>query len=302
MGSYTYDNTSFDIISPETLCKKHSDALVIISTLRNSHEIKEKLKHMGFPEKQIGNIRTKVLMPPDEFLTKHYEGYEWAYNFFSDALSKQLVLDKIRLLLYGKLLSPNSDSDMYYEKGFISLSENELFIDAGAFNGDTIEQFFVKSNNKGNAVAFEPNKSNCEKIASKFAGTKNVSVVNKGLWSCNDSLVFDAYEHASQGASFIRGSGDIVVPVTTLDDYVDTSAEKLRPSFIKMDIEGAEKEALIGCENVIKNYKPKLAICAYHKPEDIYTLPRQVIQYRDDYKLVLRQHFYCHCDHVLYGA
>jgi len=55
-----------------------------------------------------------------------------------------------------------------------------------------------------------------------------------------------------------------------------------------MDIEGSEKEALMGAANIIKAAKPKLAICAYHKTEDIYELPQTILNIRDDYKLALR--------------
>lgn len=63
--------------------------------------------------------------------------------------------------------------------------------------------------------------------------------------------------------------------------------EKFIPNFIKMDIEGAEALALRGCENVISNYQPKLAISAYHKPEDLFELPLLINKLNPKYKLFL---------------
>ncbi len=74
------------------------------------------------------------------------------------------------------------------------------------------------------------------------------------------------------------------------------------PTLIKMDIEGAEKEALLGAEKIIKEKKPKLIICAYHKPEDIYELPRTIMEMRNDYKFTLWQIGESFWDIILYAV
>lgn len=61
-------------------------------------------------------------------------------------------------------------------------------------------------------------------------------------------------------------------------------------TFIKMDIEGAEKESILGAKEIIKKYKPKLAICVYHKLEDIYMIPKMIKELVPEYKLYLRHH------------
>ena len=102
---------------------------------------------------------------------------------------------------------------------------------------------------------------------------------------------------------FRSGSNDrYSIAVTGLDMFFSEAAEEKLPTFIKMDIEGAEKEALMGAKEIIKRRKPKLAICAYHKPEDIYELPQTILGIRDDYRFVLRQHEYGCYDTVLYAV
>ena len=83
--------------------------------------------------------------------------------------------------------------------------------------------------------------------------------------------------------------GKIGVPV--LFDSVDNVITD-RLSFIKMDIEGAEKRALEGARKTIEKYKPKLYVCAYHRNEDFFALPEEILSIRSDYKIYLRHHPY----------
>lgn len=94
----------------------------------------------------------------------------------------------------------------------------------------------------------------------------------------------------------IRGGG-ISIPVTTVDN--ELKSEKV--TFIKMDIEGAELESLKGCKRTILNNKPKLAICVYHKPEDIWEIPSIILEYFSEYKLYLRHYSFAGSETVLYA-
>ena len=72
-------------------------------------------------------------------------------------------------------------------------------------------------------------------------------------------------------------------------------------TFIKMDIEGAELEALRGAESIIRKQRPKLAICVYHKPEDIWTIPMYILSLQNDYRLFLRHYSFGDTETVLYA-
>lgn len=100
-------------------------------------------------------------------------------------------------------------------------------------------------------------------------------------------LAFNAIGDESGNFS---NKGTEMIRVVKLDDVV-----KEKVSFIKMDIEGMESEALMGAEYIIQRDKPKLAISVYHKCNDIFTLAEQVLSYRADYKLYLR-HYTPNCD------
>lgn len=97
--------------------------------------------------------------------------------------------------------------------------------------------------------------------------------------------------------SSIDANGNIIVQTTTIDEISDNKPI----SFIKMDIEGAELEALKGAAQTIQRNKPKLAICVYHKPEDILDIPGYILELNADYRLYLRHYSYTPTETVLYA-
>jgi hypothetical protein len=124
------------------------------------------------------------------------------------------------------------------------------------------------------------------------------------LWFDETELLFAPNTDDRAGSSFITGAAGekYPVPVTSLDAYFKNEAEGGLPTFIKMDIEGAELGALLGAVEIIRQNKPRLAICAYHKLEDIYELPRAILAIRKDYRFALRQHAPGCWDTVLYAV
>ncbi len=113
------------------------------------------------------------------------------------------------------------------------------------------------------------------------------------MWSENTVLRFD-----SNGSSsvMISDTGTIEIETGTIDEQCDKI-----PTFIKMDIEGAEYEALLGARKTISEHKPKLAISVYHKPEDIIELPKLILDLNPGYKLWLRHYSFGENETVLYG-
>ena len=297
-----------EIIAPDTLREDYPDAVVVVCSITYKDEICDTLWKFGFSQEQIICFQPESLyfLSLREF-EKHLAGYEWAYNFFEDERSRQLVLDRIRLVLCDRTLVPNTDSDCYYEDSFIALGDNEIFVDGGAYTGDSAEQFLNKIGNTGGHVySFEPDGENFNKAVSRLSANPNVTIAQKGLWSSETELIFTQQTAKNKaGSSFVfnpGGTAEHRVPVISLDRYFAGKAVNELPTFIKMDIEGAEKEALIGAAEIIKRRKPKLAICAYHKAEDIYELPRAILGIRSDYRFALRQHGHGCFDTVLYAA
>jgi FkbM family methyltransferase len=291
------------VIAPQALGRDYRDAAVIVCSWSYNDEIRAALSSFGFTDTQIAAC--PVRHPYFDSLSgfrMHFDGYAWAYDFFEDERSKALVLDKLRLCLLDKPLAVNTQSACYYESGFISCGDNEIFVDGGAYTGDTASAFMEKNVKWERIYSFEPDPKNYEKAILSLQKYANVELVQKGLWREDTELSFASNSANMAGSSFVIGANDSKtrVPVTSLDAFFADKAAL--PTFIKLDIEGAEKEALLGAQEIIRQNKPKLAVCAYHKPEDIYELPQTILNIRDDYRFCLRQHAFGCYDTVLYAV
>ena len=105
------------------------------------------------------------------------------------------------------------------------------------------------------------------------------------------------FDEGTMGSRIISEvSGDNYVDLVMLDEYINE-----KPTYIKMDIEGAELDALKGAQKIITKYKPKLGICIYHKPFDFYQISLLLKQYVPEYKFIIRQHEKGAYDAVLYA-
>lgn len=293
------------IISPKQLLQQYKDAIVIVAVdYKHNDEIHNQLLGMGFRRENI--YRRFFELYDIDKMKQHYEGYKWAYNFFDDDVSKKLLLDRIRMYLTGVELNRTSSAPQYFEPKIISLEENEVFVDGGAWIGDTADEF-IRHTKLGKArgyrhiYSFEPDNVAREKATHLLDNYTNVDVIGKGLWSCDTELKFFS-DGGNAGSSFVIGNCSISIPVTSLDSFLAGKPNHDLPTFIKLDIEGAEKEALIGARNIIRKKHPKLAVCVYHKPEDIYELPKLIYEMDQSYKFTLEQYADGIYETVLYAV
>ena len=124
---------------------------------------------------------------------------------------------------------------------------------------------------------------------------RNLTIENIGLWSREDVLCFHG---TGTSDSKIDTDGEMQIKVGKLDDI----AYDKKISFIKMDIEGAEKEAILGAENIIRIQKPKMAVSIYHKREDIWELPKLLLEMNPEYRFYLRHYSFRDAETVLYAV
>ena len=190
------------------------------------------------------------------------------------------------------------EDKQYFENNIVQPQENEVFVDGGCFDFHSSKTFTKWCEGKYEKIfAFEPDPSNfkvCEENI-KNLNLNNVNLINAGLWKENGELHFNAEGH---GGSSISEAGSSSVNVVSLDDVLGDQ----RVTFIKMDIEGAELEALKGAEKSIIANRPKLAICIYHKPEDILEIPMYLLSLVPDYKFYIRHYSNYTIETVLYAV
>ena len=196
------------------------------------------------------------------------------------------------------------DGAQYFDLPFVYHSDPEIFVDAGAFDGLTSVQFAKWA--KGNhyqIYCFEPDKSNCEKIASTMTrhGIHDYHLIPKGLWDTKTKLDFmsagDSVSHFQAVRETVK-SGRQLVEVVSLDSCLPEG----KATFIKMDVEGSELRAIMGASNLLRKRKPKLAICIYHNLCDIWELPDYILSLEPSYTLFLRHYSETWRETVLYAV
>lgn len=178
----------------------------------------------------------------------------------------------------------NNTVNATYEYFDIIKNENlKVIIDAGGFIGDTAIGFAYK-NPSGIVYSFEPSEIGFEKIKILSRDFPNIYPVKKGLWNENCPLLFNEGEKQSNGSRV--GEGNKIIDGITLDSFIQAQCIS-KVDFIKMDIEGAELNALDGARYVIERDKPDLAICIYHSPTDLWEIPLWIKRNFPEYKIYI---------------
>lgn len=239
-----------------------------------------------------------------EYIKNSWKFYKEVFDGLADERSKRTLYELIAAKLNGccsKPLLEVADGGKHYfnELTFCPDSKDEIFIDCGAYSGDTIEQYINFTNSKYKKIyAFEPGKEILDVLKKNMGSYKNIEIVNKGVWNEETFLTF---EDSGETAHIDNETGKNTIEVTTIDTVVQADE---RITFIKMDIEGSELKALQGARQTIERDMPKLAICCYHKKEDIIELFAfmkncENSEYR--YHIYLRQHSNSAYETVLYA-
>lgn len=297
-----HKGTGLPIISRDELIKNHKNSCVLITTWKYEKEIHEELISLGFPKDKIFPMRFRSRIREEKFKQNYFGGYKWIYGILEDNISKQLVLDRMDSYIFSKILIPTGDSDLYYEEGIIELSDNEVFVDAGVYDGSTTLNFIKKVNGHYKKIySFEPDPDEFLKAKTALKGCKDTEVINCALWNENADIPLYRKCYGESSTVFREDCFEKQnVKAVLLDSFFND--KKDFPTFIKFDIEGAENETLIGAAEIIKAVKPKLAVSAYHKPEDLYKLAKTILSIRNDYKFYIRQYEYGYFDTVLYAV
>ncbi len=164
----------------------------------------------------------------------------------------------------------------------------DIVVDCGAHVGTFTDEALRRG--AGTVVAIEPEPVNVECFKRNFKNeiaSGRVILVEKGVWSSETTLQLSVANANSGMNSFVtdQGSQKLSLPVTTIDQLVKQLG-LLRVDFIKMDIEGAEREALKGGLDSLRRFRPRLMLEMYHRPDDREVLPAIVRQAHPDYRFI----------------
>ena len=267
----------------------------------------EQLNQLGVnnivPANNIFQIFSEDLLPyyhfeiPDFYYNSSSKIKE-AYSYLKDEESKEQFYKHLKVRLghsFNELPDASTDNQ-YFPNDIIKLSEPELFLDCGAFTGDTLNDYlkYAKVPFK-KYICLEPDPQNLIALNNNIISKNlsNVQVIEIAVGNENAVLKFDA---TGGGGAGLSATGSINVNCVRIDDFFNEEF-----TFIKFDIEGAELSALKGAYNTIQKYKPKLAVCIYHLPNDLWEIILYIKEQFPFYDLSVRTHQFDGLDFVLYA-
>ena len=227
------------------------------------------------------------------------------YPMLEDEESRQILDNRFKTFISGDMtfIYKNPiNRNCYFSDEYYSMGNDEVLFDCGAFDGDSIKDFYKYTNGLYQKIlAFEPDKKNWHKLNKlvKENSFHDVELLEAATGSENGEVSF--YHTGNMRAKIIEQANSNLhdsnaVKLVKLDNYIDYKA-----TLIKMDIEGAELDTLRGAAQTIKKYKPKLAICIYHRVLDFYEIPMFLKSLVPEYRFKIRQHEPGFCETVLYA-
>ncbi len=295
--------------------KEKQEAIVVITVTRPEYqnEIVDYLKSVGFQNITFAkNIYEFSLpCPPPELLEKGFNYYinnkEKILNvldILADDTSREIYVAFMETHIFKKLIPiPHQPSTEQYFPSDINLKKGyNKFVHCGAYTGDTIIQMHEnkKADSVESLICFEPDPYNYKVLVKTLSELKEINSTEIICFPC---AVYSRNEHAyfksaGLGSSIINNKEGNFVQCIALD----TVLLNFKVTFISMDVEGSEIEALKGATALITRYRPDLAICVYHKPADIWEIPLFLNKLNLCYKFYLRNYRGFPIDTVLYAT
>jgi FkbM family methyltransferase len=225
-----------------------------------------------------------------------------AFDSFEGERSQQEFIRQIELRMTGDVscLGGAIEGVQYFPERLFRPRPDEYFVDCGAYDGDTLLSLAEWTGGRfQGAMALEADPANFTAlercIAEKPALRGRVEAVHAAVGAAHSKVRFAASGLASAA---ISSDGAIEVDCLPLDQALQNHA----PTYIKMDIEGAEMDALTGATEVIERHRPLLAVCAYHTQDHLWRIPLRIRELMPDARLMLRPHFMDGFDLVCYAA
>lgn len=268
----------------------YSDFVIVLSFASNRDEVIDMLADID---------RAHDMYVPDmpvageeyfdrEFYNAHYGEIASAYELFDDEDSRNAYANIVTYKLTGRmkyLMDAFSDRSELY--GELDASKIESFIDAGAYNGDTVKEGIQYFPRLREVIAIEPDPRNYKKLLKFIESVDGLDIrtVNAAVWS-----------EVGDGEFLASGNRNSSVSSTASYQHRDTDISLISidslsasPDYVKYDVEGAELEALIGSRDTINRVRPSMLVSLYHRSRDIFEIPNYIAREHSFYKMKLRR-------------
>lgn len=275
----------FKISSYSELKEKFGQMIVLLCFGSERPEVIENVKRI-MSEQELYAPEVPVIgegLFTKEYYLSNKESFDYVYERLADDISRKTFINTIKYKISGKLrylFNCETDRDEPFGN-FLKLSDNENFLDLGAYTGDTVADFISRTSDYKKIIALEPDRKSFNKLILNTKELKNISCVNMGISNTCQKALFGMRGGRNSGTA----GGSTEIDFTSVDSLLKGDGI----TYIKMDVEGEENNAILGAEQTIKNHKPRMLVSCYHRTEDLITLPKTVFNIRNDYKLYMRR-------------
>ncbi len=283
------DFRGFTVKSIKEIEETYNDFIVVLGFASSIPQVMESIKNLA--------QKHKVIMPVvpvfgttifnREYLENNIDSLEKARAILFDEESKRIFDNMIAFHFTGRLPYLFSCESTREEAltDILRLSDKEDMLDLGAYRGDTIEELINLTGGYSSVTALEPDRKSFEKLCTYLADKEKAQALPYAVWNESKELVFSG---GGGRQSALADTGKYTVQAVSVDSVV----KNRKITYVKMDVEGVEKEAIEGMQELMKAQKPKLSIACYHRTEDLCTLIPLIHSINPDYKIHLRHHPY----------
>lgn len=287
------------VLSPQDAVSQFSQKAIFVITVYTSQPVWEQLKSLGLKAFSFAELAwhyPQALSPhggvelPGKIFAQAEEVRK-TFHLWADETSRREFLGQLlwQTSLDRSILPTHlPQNEIYFADELLVPLENEVFVDCGAFDGDSIQEYLSRRANSFEKIyAVEPDPANCKALEARVASLPfetggKIHIIQSAVGSKREMVTFNATGTA--GSSI--GNGSFEVQCAPLDQLIGDA----KPTFIKMDIEGAEPDALLGARQIIERDTPVLAICLYHAQEHLWQIPLLIESLSDQYLFYLRRY------------
>lgn len=222
-----------------------------------------------------------------EGFLERFDDAQKVYGMLADEMSRQVFKAVTAFKITGDIsfLKPAFSSPDEAFENILRLGGSEIYVDAGAYTGDTIAEFLCRTHGAYERIyALEPNRKNFRKCLKNTIALDNISLCNSPAWS------HDCYLNFTSGAGRQQQVSDNGTSVWARS--IDSLLDGRRATYIKYDVEGADAEAIRGSRETIRKYSPKICTALYHRAYDMLDIPLLIRKYLPKSRYYIRQYQY----------
>ena len=288
----------FPVLKPEDAVRKYGIDSAFVVTVYHGSVVRQQLRRLG----------CKIVVPfvplcwkyGDIFIPESHLDYPHCirdnetsirdcFRLFADEASRREFVEQLRFRYWldsGAMTAAKLPKQTYF---FVPARKDEVFADCGALDGDSIRAFIEHSGGEfEQVIGFEPDPQSNKLLSSYLASLSepmrsHATAFPYAVGSRNEWVEFNV---TNSVASKMTSGGSAKVECRRLDDIPWPKT----PTYIKMDIEGAEPEALAGGGQLLASKLPVVAVCVYHRSQHLWEIPSQIHSISNDYDLFLRRY------------